>query len=81
MRRGWGVTGIFTDHGRWPGLEGFEPPRNDIGETMATETHPVQQKSAVAARQGLISGRVLLVLIASLILAVAGLVIGYWVVH
>jgi len=44
-------------------------------------THPAEQKSAVAARQGVISGRVFLVLITSLLLAVLTMGLSYWVVH
>jgi len=49
---------------------------------MAIEQQPhVEQKSGVEARQGLISGRVFLVLITSLFLAVVGMALGYWAVH
>jgi hypothetical protein len=55
---------------------------------MATEPyqnsssrHDAPEPSAVEARQGLISGRVFLVLVTSLILAVIVMVIGYFVVR
>lgn len=43
--------------------------------------HPVVEKSAVAARQGVISGRVLLVLTSSTVFAVVALVVAFLVVH
>ena len=65
---------------------------NDAGDTMATQSERTvgpghaepghaERKSAVEARQGVISGRVFLVLVTSLILAIAALVVGYWYAH
>jgi hypothetical protein len=49
-------------------------PQHDPG-------HPAAERSAVEARQGVISGRVLLVLVTSLVLAVIALAVGYLVVR
>ena len=47
-----------------------------------TETdHVRQEASAVEARQGVISGRVVTVLVVSLVLAIVALAIGYFIVH
>jgi hypothetical protein len=61
---------------------------SDAGETMATEPyqidrphHEVIQPSAVEARQGVISGRVLLVLVTSVLLAIIALIVSYFAVH
>ena len=59
------------------------------GETMATEPyhddpgarHAVTERSAVEARQGVISGRVFLVLVTSLTAAIIALVVGYFAVR
>jgi hypothetical protein len=54
---------------------------------MATEPlqkfgdHVGKEATAVEARQGVISGRVFLVLITSLALAIVALVIGFFAVH
>ena len=64
----------------------------ETGETMTTDLRepelrrdvqsgPAEEKSAVAARQGVISGRVFLVLIASLLLAIIALGASYWFAH
>jgi hypothetical protein len=45
------------------------------------QPHPVIEKSAIAARQGVISGRVLLVLTTSTILTVVALGVIFMVVH
>jgi hypothetical protein len=52
-----------------------EPYQND------GRRHDTTELSAVEVRQGVISGRVLLVLMVSLLLAVVGLTVGYFVVH
>jgi hypothetical protein len=45
------------------------------------ESRPIStEKSAVAARQGVISGRVILVLVVSTVLAVLAVGISFWVV-
>ena len=59
------------------------------GETMATEQfqddpdarHPVTERSAVEARQGVISGRVFLVLVSSLTAAIIAMIVGYFAVR
>jgi len=43
--------------------------------------HPVTERSAVEARQGVISGRVLLVLVTSLTAAIIAMVVGYFAVR
>lgn len=43
--------------------------------------YPAKQRSAVAARQGVISGRVFLVLIVSLLLAVIALGASFYFMH
>jgi hypothetical protein len=43
--------------------------------------HTVTERSAVQARQGVISGRVLLVLVTSLTAAIIALVVGYFAVR
>jgi hypothetical protein len=43
--------------------------------------NPIEEKSAVAARQGLISGRVVTVLVVSLFLAVVAMAVGFWASH
>jgi hypothetical protein len=48
---------------------------------MATDLHSGTEKTAIEARQGLISGRVILVLMTSLLLAVIALGIGYLLVR
>jgi len=55
---------------------------------MATEPrqytgphHDTHEATAIEARQGVISGRVLTVLVASLVLAILALAVGYLVVH
>lgn len=48
---------------------------------QATPRHERQEASAVEARQGVISGRVFLVLVVSLLLAIIALVVGYFAVH
>jgi hypothetical protein len=56
----------------------------ELREPESRQTVPperVEQKSAVAARQGLISGRVFLVLVTSLVLAVLALGLSYWFVR
>jgi hypothetical protein len=56
----------------------------ELREPESRQTVPPQrvaEKSAVAARQGVISGRVFLVLVTSLSLAVVALGMSYWVVH
>ena len=52
-----------------------EQHQNDRG------LHPAKQRSAVAARQGVISGRVFLVLLVSLLLAVIALGVSFWLVR
>jgi len=65
-------------------LPGFD---TNAGETMAIDTREndrptgAAEKTAVEARQGVISGRVFLVLVVSLFLAIVALGIGYWAVH
>jgi hypothetical protein len=51
-----------------------EPYHDDAG-------HAVTERSAVEARQGVISGRVLLVLVTSLVAAVIALAVGYFAVR
>jgi hypothetical protein len=43
--------------------------------------HTGTEKTAVSARQGVISGRVLLVLVVSLVFAVLAMTIGYFAVR
>jgi hypothetical protein len=43
--------------------------------------HVETKATPVAARQGVISGRVILVLVVSLVLAIVALGVSYWVVH
>ena len=59
-------------------------PMSDAGEMMPAEPrhdetaiHSVHETSAVAARQGVISGRVILVLLTSLFLAVVALGVSF----
>ncbi len=51
-------------------------PRQDAGAP-----HVVEQRSAVEARQGVISGRVFLVLATSLILAIVAMAAGWYFMH
>ena len=70
------VRAAPTETGENMAQELLEPGlRQDVQPGSAAE------KSAVAARQGVISGRVFLVLITSLALAVLTLGLSYWVVH
>lgn len=55
---------------------------------MATETqqdvrpeHQAAERSAIEARQGVISGRVLLVLVTSLFLAIVAIAVGWYVMR
>jgi hypothetical protein len=55
---------------------------------MATEPyqradtpHVAEQRTAVEARQGVISGRVFLVLVTSVILAVIAMVVGWYIMR
>jgi len=41
--------------------------------------HVAEERTAVEARQGVISGRVLLVLVTSLILAIVAMAIGWYI--
>jgi hypothetical protein len=52
-------------------------------KTMNIEPQPVPapEKSAIAARQGVISGRIILVLSTSIVLAVLAIGISFWAVH
>ncbi len=59
-----------------------------MGDGMALERqqtdhgrYPATERSAVAARQGVISGRVFLVLLVSLLLAAIGLGASFWFMH
>jgi hypothetical protein len=45
------------------------------------EDHVGKEATAVEARQGVISGRILLVLVTSLVLAIAAMIIGYFAVR
>ena len=55
-------------------------------KTMATEEHPNDQpsegteKTAIDARQGVISGRLFLVLTTSLVLSVVAIGVAFWAV-
>jgi hypothetical protein len=53
-----------------------EPYRDDPGRRGAAT-----ERSAIETRQGVISGRVLLVLVTSLVLAVVALTTGYFAVR
>lgn len=62
--------------------------QSDAGEPMAMEPrqnagqqHVGKVSSAVEARQGVISGRIFLVLVTSLVLAVVAIVVAYFVVR
>jgi hypothetical protein len=50
----------------------MEHQQNDHG------LYPAKERSAVAARQGVVSGRVVTVLLVSLLLAIAALAVSYW---
>jgi hypothetical protein len=52
-----------------------------LEDAAAQPSRRATTKSAVEARQGVISGRVILVLLTSLILAVVALAVGYWTVR
>jgi hypothetical protein len=63
-------------------------PEPIAGEMMAIEhqqndhgLYPPKERSAVAARQGVVSGRVITVLLVSLLLAVVALGVSYWFMH
>jgi hypothetical protein len=43
--------------------------------------HEAEERTAVEARQGVISGRVLLVLLTSLVLAIIAITIGWYVMR
>ena len=60
-------------------------PEPIAGEMMALERqqndhglYPPKERSAVAARQGVVSGRVITVLLVSLLLVVVALGVSYW---
>jgi len=46
-----------------------------------TGTHAAEQRTAVEARQGVISGRVLMVLVTSLVLVIVAMAVGWYVMR
>jgi hypothetical protein len=58
-----------------------EPELREPPPWQTVPLQRVEEKPAVAARQGLISGRVFLVLVTSLVLAVLALGLSYWFVR